>query len=111
MEEIADEFCLDSDYEVQQNHIPQVDGAETIELTNNETRYSFHSDFGKEDIEDTLCELFPNNKAELIFRERVERLSADHLCTVSVQHVGHKFSWPNMKPCDSEVFRNLKIMQ
>ena len=69
--------------------IPQVDGEHVVDhLT-----FSFKSDYGKEDIEDTL-----NITFNWISRERIMPLGSEHLCTVVLQEVDcQTFSWPIME--------------
>ena len=97
--EIVDEFCPDSAYQVGKS-----DGKEVT--------FTFLSDYGEEDILDSFPEIFRGIDAKLASRVRVERLSADHFCTV-VLHPVHSetFSWPAMDPVNTEVFRSIKRIQ
>ena len=94
-EEISDEVCPDSAY-----HAEHADGKVT---------FTFMSDYGEEDILDSFPEIFPGITADLVSRVRVERLSADHFCTVVLYPVpAQTFSWPAMDPVNTEVFRDIR---
>ena len=78
--------------------IPQLDGdADEVDVT-----YTFISNYGDEDIRDSLEELKEANlvpeSTALVSRVMVEPLSAHHLCTVALKlPVGEKdFSWPEL---------------
>ena len=97
--EIVDEFCPDIAYQVGKS-----DGKEVT--------FTFLSDYGEEDILDSFPEIFPGIDAKLASRVRVERLSADHFCTVVLHPVhAETFSWPAMDPVNTEVFRSIKRIQ
>ena len=83
--------------------IPQVDGEHVVDhLT-----FSFKSDYGKEDIEDTLTEILPKTY-NLISRERITPLGSEHLCTVVLQEMNwQNFSWPIMEGENLEVIREV----
>ena len=71
--------------------------------------YQFTSDYGEEDINHTLSEIFPEGKVTMESRDRIKPLSACHLCTVVITSDKPKdFLWPKMKPWDVEVFQELK---
>ena len=85
--------------------MPQLDGA----AVDQSVRYSFQSDYGEEDIEDTLSEIFPENVTKIVSRVRVSRLSATHDCVVELQQDSHQdVCWPAMNKSDSDVFQNIK---
>ena len=87
--------------------ILQVDGAGDKEKVSN----TFHSDYGEEDILDSLNELFPESSSKLLSRVRTAPLSADHECTVQVLVAADqksKFIWPKMNDVDVEIFLDLK---
>ena len=67
--------------------------------------FSFKSDYGKEDIEDTLTEIVAKNITfNWISRERIMPLGSEHLCTVVLQEVNcQNFSWPIMEGENLEV--------
>ena len=46
---------------------------------------TFHSEYGEEDIIDSLDEMFPIRSSTLMSRVRTTRLSADHKCTVEAK--------------------------
>ena len=74
--------------------------------------FTFMSDYGEEDILDSFPEIFPGINAKLCSRVRVERLSADHACTVVLNPVdAQTFSWPAMDPVNTEVFREIRKIQ
>ena len=87
--------------------LPQLDGEDVVEhLT-----FSFKSDYGQEDIEYTLNDILPKS-TNLVSRVRIRPLDADHLCTVVLETVkGQNFSWPNMKPDDAEIIREVVRIQ
>ena len=74
--------------------------------------FTFLSDYGEEDIVNSFPEIFPGIVVNLALRVRVERLLADHFCTV-VLHPPHAqtFSWPAMGPVNTEVFREIRRIQ
>ena len=85
--------------------IPQVDGSDkpAEEDTNEvEACFTFVSDYGNEDVRDSLRELLEDNlvpsSPTLVSRVRIERISADHLCTVklNIPDTKRDFSWPEM---------------
>ena len=79
---------------------------------NKQVVFTFTSDYGEEDILDSFLEIFPGINAKLCSRIRVERLSADHACTVMINPVDPKtFSWPAMDPVNIEVFREIRRIQ
>ena len=96
--------------------IPQVDGSEnpTVEETKeSEVYFTFISDYGDEDVRDSLRELLEDNLVPslttLVSRVRLERLSADHLCTVKLMIPDTKrdFSWPDL-PGYPAFFKDVK---
>ena len=89
--------------------IPQVDGEHVVE----HLAFSFKSDYGKWDIEDTLTEILPSNITyNLISRERTTPLGSEHFCTVVLQGVDcQKFSWPIMEGENLEVIREVNRIQ
>ena len=96
--------------------IPQVDGSDkpAEEDTNEvEACFTFVSDYGDEDVRDSLRELLEDNLVPspptLVSRVRVEKLSADHLCKVTLQIPVTKkdFSWPEL-PGYPDMFKNVK---
>ena len=73
--------------------------------------FTFMSDYGEEDILDSFPEIFPGINAKLCSRVRVERFSADHVCTVVFNPVDARtFSWPAMDPVNTEAFREIRRM-
>ena len=94
LNEPNDELCPDKEYE---------------KLEENCVTYSFQSEYGKWDIEDTLSELFPDDVATLESRVRMTPLGADHLCSVKVK--GQSISWPEMKGENVEIIREIKRIQ
>ena len=93
------------------NPIPQADGGDMEELYK-EDLYSFHSEYGEEDILDSLEEIFPPKKlATLVSRDRVLPLSGspDHLCTVMLRQIqGKKTTWPVLGPKYVDLFKDIK---
>ena len=96
--------------------IPQVDGSDkpAEEDTNEvEACFTFVSDYGDEDVRDSLRELLEDNlvpsSPTLVSRVRVEKLSADHLCKVTLQIPVTKkdFSWPEL-PGYPDMLKNVK---
>ena len=79
------------------------------QLEENYVTYSFQSDYGKWDIEDTLKELFPNDVATIESRVRMTPLGADHLGSVKVK--SQSFSWPEMKGENTEIIREIQRIQ
>ena len=88
--------------------ILQVDGIDTALM--NEVSFSFKSEYGEEDIRNTLGEIFPPFVAQLDSRVRLGRLAADHQCIVSLRPFGRsdKLTWPKMSMDEEEVFRELQ---
>ena len=96
-EEISDEVCSDSVY--------------LGKHAEENVTFTFMSDYGEEDIIDSLQEIFPGITADLQSRVRVERLSADHFCTVMLHPVpARTFVWPRpaMDPVNTEVFKDIR---
>ena len=94
-EEISDEVCPDSAY--------------LAEHAEENVTFTFMSDYGEEDILDSFEEIFPGITADLQSRVRVERLSADHFCTVMLHPVSARtFAWPAMDTVNTEVFRDIR---
>ena len=88
--------------------ILQVDGSDEEE----KVTYSFVSDFGEEDIEYALSQIFPSIDVTLVSRVRLQPRTADHLCIVKFKTAaGQKFSWPDMVPDHVEMFIDLKVIQ
>ena len=71
--------------------------------------YSFKSNYGQEDIEYSLSEIFPENAT--ILASRLTPKGADHFCTVVVKGriTGDGF-WPLMSPEDAKVIREVSKM-
>ena len=102
--------------DIKTRDIPQLDGIdksaveETMEA---EARFTFISDYGEEDVLDSFRELFEDNKLvpihpTLVSRVRIERISADHLCTVKLMIPDKRdFSWPEL-PGYPDMFKNVK---
>ena len=71
--------------------ILQVDGA----LQDDKLSYSFVSDYGEEDVEYALTQIFPSVDVRLVSRVRLQTRSANHLCKVDIyKGAGKSFSWP-----------------
>ena len=96
--------------------IPQVDGSDKPAEENRsevEACFTFISDYGDEDVRDSLRELLEDNllpsPPTLVSRVRVEKLSADHLCKVTLKIPGAKtdFFWPEL-PGYPDFFKNVK---
>ena len=71
--------------------IPQLDGFDkpAVEETKEaEAHFTFISDYGDEDVLDSFRELFEDKLVPsyptLVSRVRIERISADHLCSVKL---------------------------
>jgi hypothetical protein len=76
--------------------------------------FSFKSDYGKEDIEDTLAEILPKNITyNWISRERITPLGSEHLCIVVLQevHFQNFSSWPIMEGENLGVIREVHRIQ
>ena len=87
--------------------IPQMDGVNDLEYL----KYAFKSDYGKEDIEDSLNIIQEKTKVkvELVSRVRMSERSAEHDCIVRVGPCDlHDFSWPDLNQEDAVVFTNLQ---
>ena len=91
---------------VSNSPIHQIDGQHDAANSSNTVVFTFNSDYAEEDLIDTVNEYFPTSI--LVSRERVRPLSADHVCTIEIQAVGGKLSWPAMKPSDDDVFKNVE---
>ena len=94
-----------------QSPILQLDG-EALQ-GEEKVKYTFISNYGEEDIEDTLSDNFLKTNlatnATLVERVRTSPLSADHMCTVEFELTKPRdFSWPNMTACDADVFKEVK---
>ena len=87
--------------------IPQLDGESSLD----DQTYSFKSDYGQEDIDYTLSEIFPENETILASRIRITPKGADHFCTVVVKGMitGDGF-WQLMSPEDAKVIREVSKM-
>ena len=88
--------------------IPQVDGLDDFEETY--VKYAFTSDYGEEDIKDSLNKIEEKTKVEvqLLSRVRSKPLSADHECVVRIGPVDPVgFVWPELDPEDAVVFTKL----
>ena len=84
--------------------IPQMDGAAAEQVA----VYEFKSDYGEEDIEYSLQEIFQDS-ATLVSRVALRPRSAEHLCTVEIKlGDSENFSWPNMRKDQKEVFSDLQ---
>ena len=84
--------------------IPQIDGAAAEQVA----VYEFKSDYGEEDIEYSLLEIFQDSAA-LVSRVALRPRSAEHLCTVEIKlGDSENFSWPNMRKDQKEVFSDLQ---
>jgi hypothetical protein len=78
----------------------------------NEVLFTFKSEYGEEDIRDSLGEIFPPFVAQLDSRIRLGRLAADHQCIVSLRSIsgkGEELAWPEL-PIGDDVFREVKKM-
>ena len=92
--------------------IPQVDGLDDLEDTY--VKYAFISDYGEEDIEDSLSKIEEKTKVkvELLSRVRSGPLTADHNCVVRIGPVNPAgFVWPELDPEDAVVFTKLVQFQ
>ena len=100
----ADKLIFDSGLP---SPIPQLDGESSLD----DQTYSFKSDYGQEDIDYTLSEIFPENETILASRIRITPKGADHFCTVVVKglRMGDGF-WPMMSPEDAKVIREVSKM-
>ena len=87
--------------------ILQVDGT----AEQDRAKYSFVSMYAEEDILYTLEELFPRTQFRCILksRERVQPLSADHLCILELEALikGNSLSWPEMGTNQEVIFEKL----
>ena len=92
--------------------IPQIDGVGDVGAQQEEEKafFTFSSDFCEEDIVYSLEEIFSDSVVTtLVKRVRLGHDSAEHLCEVEIKlDSGQRstFSWPDMDPVNSEVFRN-----
>ena len=79
IEDLVDAVCFEEEYSLKCEGIPQVDGSFDAEV-----KYTFVSDFHKEDIEYTIHELIPENiETKLVSVVRIRGFqSADKLCTL-----------------------------
>ena len=89
------------------NSILQVDGLD-CPVDKENAKFTFVSNYGKEDIEYTLEEIFPEKNCTLSSYVRYKPKSADHLCNVSVNECPDGFVWPPMNSLQNEVIRELK---
>ena len=90
--------------------IPQIDGC----IDENHVEYAFKSDYGEEDIEDSLNKIQDKTKASarLISRVRSSPLSAVHNCVVRITPVdSDSFRWPELEVDDAVVFSELVKIQ
>ena len=91
--------------------ILQVDGCEN--QLNERVFFTFHSEFGEEDIMYSLSEIFPEKvvtSTTLLSRVRQGR-TADHKCMVEIKLAAGQtedFSWPEMPAWHADVFQELK---
>ena len=86
--------------------IPQIDGFED----ENYVEYAFKSDYGEEDIEDSLIKIQEKTNASAILVSRVRNgaLSAIHDCVVQIGPVPtDTFTWPELDENDTVVFSEL----
>jgi hypothetical protein len=96
---IVDEVCTDEQFE---------------HAAEEKVIFSFKSDYGEEDITDTMKEeVFVNTKvkkANLVSRVRTSPLSAEHLCFVELEPAESlsDFLWPAMDGENLVVFQELK---
>ena len=75
--------------------------------------FTFKSEYGEEDIEYSLSEIFTENAVTtLVTRARIFLRSADHIiCTLTLREVdGQNFTWRHMNASDSEVLREIVRM-
>ena len=92
---------------------PQLGGFAVEETKEAEAHFTFISDYGDEDVLDSFRELFEDKLVPsyptLVSRVRIERISADHLCTVKLKIPDTKrdFSWPEL-PGYPDMFKNVK---
>ena len=91
--------------------IPQIDG---LEEENQFVKYAFKSEYGEEDIEDSLNKVKEKTNVcvELLSRVRTTALSAVHDCVVRVFPVQpDSFMWPELEAEDAVVFVQLVKLQ
>ena len=95
--------------------IPQVDGGLESGPVDPKVTFKFKSEYGEEDIVDTVNELFCDRdiveSTSLVSRVRCEPLSAEHDCCVELVLVAtqrENFAWPEMKPVDADDFKELR---
>ena len=102
--------------DIEAGGIPQVDGSDkpAEEDTNEvEACFTFVSDYGDEDVRDSLRELHEDSLVPslpaLVSRVRVEKLSADHLCkvTLKIPVTKRDFFWPKLTGYP-DFFKNVK---
>ena len=89
--------------------IPQIDG----NFDEDYILYEFKSDYGEEDICDSLEKVKDITKVDvkLVSRVRTSPRSADHNCTARVGPVlASKFIWPELDSEDSVVFQDLNLV-
>ena len=73
-------------------------------------KFAFTSNYGEEDIKDSLDKIEEKSKAKvkLLSRVRARPLSADHDCVVQIGPVNSDgFVWPELDPEDAIVFTKL----
>ena len=76
----------------------------------NYVKYAFKSDYGEEDIEDSLIKIQEKTNASAILVSRVRNgaLSAIHDCVVQIGPVAlDSFTWPELEENDAVVFSEL----
>ena len=88
-------------------------GRGTDDRHDDEVKFEFISKYGEHDILLTLKEVFKESEASATLLDRKQlketQLSVNHLYTVIMNlPAGKDFSWPDMKPPDAVVIKNLK---
>ena len=73
--------------------ILQVDRA----VQDDKLSYSFVSDYGEEDVEYALTQIFPSADVRFVSRVTLQTQSANHISKVDIyKGAGKSFSWPDM---------------
>ena len=73
-----------------------------------------NNNYDEEDIIDLLEEMFPKESQimfNLMFRVRVDRLIATHICLVDLSSKSEtleNFTWPEMNSVDEDIFKELR---
>ena len=92
--------------------ITQLDGIDDsdCEMSEKNIKYTFVSDFHREDVEYTMKEIFPEDiGTKICSTVKVgDRFSADHLFSVIIQLPDdRRFSWPEMSTDQAVVFKDV----